>query len=254
MATSAASSSLSGAEDLDVPDRRAMLVEALGETNCRRVAEHGRTVAEWIRGPVTDKGGREYDPLNEMGEAVECLLLLGEGFRCPPMGGPWTVVRVSEEGAVLVKGGKGYLVKGVGMSLEEAMGETWKGVPVGGVDAVVCPFFGCYVADFGESPSEVGAELTAPGKGEGQAEIEVETRSKEFDAMYEPVRAAGLARRAKEAAKRALAEERNKGGRKEKCGKCGRVDEEGKGEGKLRACGRCKVRGGWRRGAEGAFL
>ncbi|GMH98801.1 hypothetical protein TrVE_jg8876 [Triparma verrucosa] len=39
-----------------------------------RVYEHGKGVAEWMRGPLSEGTNRNYDPLGEMGDAVEMLL------------------------------------------------------------------------------------------------------------------------------------------------------------------------------------
>eukprot|EP00518_Triparma_eleuthera_P013565 CAMPEP_0182478296 /NCGR_PEP_ID=MMETSP1319-20130603/32277_1 /TAXON_ID=172717 /ORGANISM="Bolidomonas pacifica, Strain RCC208" /LENGTH=247 /DNA_ID=CAMNT_0024679619 /DNA_START=15 /DNA_END=754 /DNA_ORIENTATION=+ len=39
-----------------------------------RVYIHAKEVAKWIRGPVSEGTNRNYDPMNEMGDAIELLI------------------------------------------------------------------------------------------------------------------------------------------------------------------------------------
>jgi len=213
------------------------------EENIKKIHEHAVSTAEWIRGPVSAAQNREYDPLGEMGDAVEVVTFFKDAFKWIPIPGPFIVQEFDEEGcAFLVKDGAIYKVKGVGRTPRDAFKPKYDGKPLSGANVTIYPWYNCLFIDTGRVDEEEGiddfdAVRDACGAVDDHASKDASSAlrlSAMFDLQYHPCFSLCNSRRQKAVEKRAAAVAKQEKG--EVCANCGGGDAK-----KLQACGRCKV-------------
>jgi hypothetical protein len=224
---------MNGCEYIDVASRRVVLLDALAEENIAKVNEQAVSVAEWIRGPQSSSINREYDPLKEMGDAVEVILKLRDAFKWVCVPGPFVLQGfTADNSAVLVKDGTGYIVKSVcEPCLMDVLGDLWKGEPLDGFNCVITPFNHCLCALFEDEKEQL--RHLKPAEGFEPVDVGTLTRlSAMFDIMYHPCAVDSNDRRDAEKRRNSDAVERQS--QADACANCGKTEG-------LKECGKCKA-------------
>ncbi|GMH70871.1 hypothetical protein TL16_g05511 [Triparma laevis f. inornata] len=166
-------SGLNGVADLSYKASYYMLIEVFNPLNFEKVLEHAKGIAEWMRGPIQSSVNRNYDPLNEMGDAVELLINQPKLKEIVYKGDSWIVNCNLDDGCTVLRNE----VTGEDIAVRY-MGAGWGGIGCGKrVEVLVIGFKDYYWVDTGNRGFE---DILVEG------EDYVFDRSSEFTILSEP--------------------------------------------------------------------